>query len=71
MDPIKARKMQVLFENEIREAREDAMQKGMQVGQRATLISVAQKLLKRGMSIADVVDSVVLEIEEVEHLSKK
>ena len=71
MDPIKARKMQVLFENEIREAREDAMQKGMQVGQRATLISVAQKLLKRGMSIADVVDSVGLEIEEVEHLSKK
>lgn len=63
--------MQVLFENEIREAREDAMQKGMQVGQRATLISVAQKLLKRGMSIADVVDSVGLEIEEVEHLSKK
>ena len=46
MDPIKARKIQVLFENEIREAREDAMQKGMQVGQRATLISVAQKLLK-------------------------
>ncbi len=73
LDPSKAREMQVLFENEIREAREEAMlvaRKEAKKERLKALREVARKLLKKGMSISDVVESVGLGIKEVQHLSK-
>ena len=70
LDPEKAREMQVLFEEEIREALKEASQKARKEQLKA-LTKVAQKMLKRGLNPEDVANDFGLSLEELKEFPKK
>ncbi len=70
LDPSKAREMQVLFENEIREAREEA-RKEAEKERLEALTKVAQKMLKRGLKAEDIAKDFGLSLEDIQKFPKK